>query len=415
MKMSGLFFVFMFLLSCNKDNVISPVISKGKLDLIWQLPLREDNEYTTTSNSPLIINDDIVFFYDAVTSQEKMLFVNKKDNKVITRFFAPVRGDLKDRFYHPLTGIVTNDFQSIFTGHNPETMKKIATVPNDLYFGANNNLIGDFLYMNLRDENKKENYVIKVNVNTGDIIYDRIVKDDLYMDYDKISLSAPASFVTNMNDTLLRYGYVLWKGNMGDVKTEILNKKDNSFMWGYNRAKGVTLDRNTLKYKGNMISVEQDSIYCIEPYSGKTIWNKAPIHSQKPIGWASRNALLVGSTISLLDQGYYVEISAENGNISYESPILYAAQSNSQMTYFEGVFYWTAIGADNDAYSYLYGLRASDKKVVLKMKSPNAGKAPYYNDTNFDWNGLQIDTETRLGYTSDGFFAMCFKIPESYE
>ena len=235
------------------------------------------------------------------------------------------------------------------------------------------------------------------------------------MDYDKISLSAPASFVTNMNDTLLRYGYVLWKGNMGDVKTEILNKKDNSFMWGYNRAKGVTLDRNTLKYKGNMISVEQDSIYCIEPYSGKTIWNKAPIHSQKPIGWASRNALLVGSTISLLDQGYYVEISAENGNISYESPILYAAQSNSQMTYFEGVFYWTAIGADNDAYSYLYGLRASDKKVVLKMKSPNAGKAPYYNDTNFDWNGLQIDTETRLGYTSDGFFAMCFKIPESYE
>ena len=64
--------------------------------------------------------------------------------------------------------------------------------------------------------------------------------------------------------------------------------------------------------------------------------------------------------------------------------------------------------------SKIFGMRLSDRKLVLSMNSPNFGKEPYLYDTNYYYNGLVIDPSTRLAYTADGFFAQCFRIPDKY-
>lgn len=116
--------------------------------------------------------------------------------------------------------------------------------------------------------------------------------------------------------------------------------------------------------------------------------------------------------IYILEDGNLLIIDPEIGIIEYNSGQMFSDGANSNMTYFEGVLYWTAI---DKGYSWIYGFRLSDKKLVLKMRSPNAGKPPYYNDAIFDRRGISIDPETRLGYTHDGFFAQCYMIPEKYE
>lgn len=420
MKMNLIIISLLYILTgCCKENPIDPcpnddcdsidIKKDSVLTLVWQKKLRVDGDYTPY-NPVLITKDHIVFFYDYV-EQEKMLFVSKKDTSV-SRFYGPNKGEFKNRFYHEEIGIIANDYLSVFTGTSPDNMKKIASTTKELQYGANNNLIGDYLYMDVRNDVKKVNYVLKVNIHTGLTTIDRTVKDNDYPEYVEVSVSSPGYFITEQQDTLKRYFYFLWKDHFdADNMIEVLNSKDNSLVWKNIPSKGGAPQRNTLNHQGRLISINNDSIYCLEPYTGKNIWSKGPIHSGIPLGWGVRGPHLIGNSIYLLDQGHFVEIDAGIGNTIYESPVIYATGSNSEMTYFEGVFYWTCAQA---GYSQIFGLRASDHKLVLKMKRPNAGKAPYYNDTNFDWNGLHIDPETRLGYTADGFFAQCFRIPVSY-
>ena len=114
------------------------------LQLVWQISLREDREYTV-GEKPIIMKDYINFSYDAI-SQEKMLFVSKKDTSV-QRFYGPNKGDYKDRFYRDDVGIIAIDYLHIFTGTDPDHMKMIASTTPELQYGSNNNLIGNFLYL----------------------------------------------------------------------------------------------------------------------------------------------------------------------------------------------------------------------------------------------------------------------------
>lgn len=214
------------------------------------------------------------------------------------------------------------------------------------------------------------------------------------------------------NDTLMRYGYQFWKNNRVIKKTvEVYNKNSGTLLWKDENKKLNIAQRRTLMWNGELFSFNTDSIYCLNPYTGKTRWSIAPIRNSIPIGWSLDNVILKEGKIYFLNEGHFVEVDANTGNISYDSPEIFSPQSNSGLTYFEGIFYWTCA---EKGYSQIFGIRASDHKLVLKMKSPNAGKPPYFNDTNFVNNGLKIDPQTRLAYTADGFFGYCFRIPVSY-
>jgi len=417
--MSLILITMLYILSgcCKEDPIPNPcttpdcdtIPKEVKLELVWQKPLREDGEYMPY-NPVLITKDHIVFFYDAV-EQEKMLFVNKNDTS-ISRFYGPNKGNYLFRFYHPIAGIVVNDYKSVFTGYNSGSMKKIASAPDGSQFWANSNLIDDNLYFyDIRNDATGDNSVVKVNIQTGELSYDKVVNDSECPDCEKIIVEAPNFIVTDKNDTILIYSTIFNKGN-GNIISEVTayNSKDKinpiwtSNLYNRNGHKGVTT-----VYKDGLI-ILSDSIINIDPYTAHVNWAKK-VDSQLT-GWAARNNIVIDNKMYVLNQGHFVEINLNNGTIDYLSSQLFFQQSNSDLSYFDGVFYWTAA---QGGISWIFGLRSSDHKLVLKMRSPNYGKPPYYNDPNYDWNGLQIDPETRLGYTADGFFAQCFRIPESYE
>ena len=406
-KICHYYLIVLLLQGCSKDPMIINTPKIGELELSWQTALREDNQYSPTANNPpIILNDDIAFFYDAVEEQEKILFVSKIDHTV-NRFFNQIQGNIKQSFFHQGVGLLAIDYENIFVGSNADAMKILSTVPENLSFGANNNLVGDYLYMDDRNENTRTNYIYQVNVNSGELNYYEIIRDDQYSDYDKVSILTPYDCIIGA-DTFFINNILKLKKNFGKFDVININKSTKETLWTKtNQKQGYS---EFINYNNTMICSGGDSLYCLKPLTGEKVWATPYIFTRDWKGWVPKNMLLVGDKLTLLDQGHYVEINAKNGNILYDSPELFLAQTNSKINYFEGVFYWTAAGTD--AYSYLFGLRASDKKMVVKMKSPNAAK--FNNETNFDWNGIQIDPETRLGYTTDGFYAMCFKIPENY-
>ena len=395
---------------CKTPPCDSIVEGDSTLQLLWQKQLRIDGEYTPY-NSILITNKHVVFFYD-YDEQEKMLFVDKEDTS-IKRFFGPNKGSYHDRFYLPEVGIIAIDYLSVFRGTGPNDIKKIASTTTELQYKTRNVLYNDHLYMNVRDDNKGENYIYKINVRTGEQTIDIKVKDSDYPQYDKVSIGAPCFMTLTNGDIIANYSYLFWKGNQAEVISKVENYKTKQVLWTNNSGWINSFQENIITYHDNVISNGNWGLNCLNPYTGDTIWTTpVPVGDRDPRGWGGKNLLLVGNTVSELTQGHFTMFNADNGSVIYDSPLIFSPQSNSELTYFDGVYYWTAA---QGGYSWIFGLRASDYKVVLKMKSPNLGKPPYYNDPNYDWNGLNIDPETRLAYTADGFFAQCFRIPEKWE
>lgn len=273
---------------CANPPCDSTTVKKDSiLTLIWQIALRNDGEYTTM-DAHTIAGDFIVISYDN-TEQGKLLFVNKDDTSS-ARFHGPNKGDYKNLFYHPVVGMIAIDYQSVFTGHDAASMKKIASAQNGLQFFANYNLIGDFVYGDLRDDGQRINYLFRLNVITGEMSNIQTIPDSNFPEYKEVSLSIPSFFVAGQNDTLMRYGYLFWKNHFeADRSVEMYNKKSGELLWKFDNKKLNVTQRRTVRYNGNLISFNTDSIYCLDPYTGRTIWSIPPIRSTIPIGWSLGN------------------------------------------------------------------------------------------------------------------------------
>lgn len=406
--------------SCTKEPIPTPctkpdcdttkVIKKDStLTLLWQKSLAKDNHY-----NPGVyitdIGDYVVFNYDII-EKSKLLFIDKQDT-TSSRFYEPIQGAIKQQFYHKEVGLIALDYKTIYTGRDASSMHKIASAPEGTQFSAHNKLIGHELYMNLRREDKKESYIIRVNILTGEIVYDVTMKDSDYPGYQNIYIYTPSFFIKGINDTLLIYSSVFDLKNMPfDHKEEVIRKSTGELVFVDSSNYYLTTSQlDIINYHDDIIYNTGWDLKRVNTDSWNIVWRAPPISSRD--SWLTPNLILLDDRICFVDQGHYVEVDARTGVILYDSPEIYSPQSASEVTYFDGIFYWTAAA---DGYSWIFGLRASDHKVVLKMKSPNFGKAPYYNDTNYSTNGVVIDPETRLFYTADGFFAQCFRIPLSYK
>jgi|GEM_PF-1999951 len=412
----------LWLYACAKEPLYIPcklpecsdtiTIKKEGLELKWQKSLRLDNNYSPR-NRILITEKNISFLYDYIEN-EKVLFIDKKDTLISTRFSSNT-GGIMNVFYHKEVGLIIVDYKSVFTGYDAASMKKIASAPEGMQFGALYTLFGDDIYGRMRDEANKRTIIFKLNVFTGELTEDKEVKDSECPECESIVVNVPSLFRLRNGDIFIIYNtlYVIKSQIEYERKIDayLLKGEIKELKWTSDKSSKGCYEASTVIYNDQFI-ILSDSIYSMDPYTSKINWSK-PVTTGLD-GWAISNTKYIfkDNKIYVLNQGHFIEINADNGLISYDSGELFFQQSNSALTYFDGIFYWTAA---QGGISWIFGLRASDKKVVLKMKSPNQGKAPYYNDTNYDWNGLQIDPEARLGYTADGFFAQCFRIPESYE
>ena len=378
------------------------------LELLWQIPLRLDKDYTVSDACP-ITPDYAVFRYDAV-EQEKLLFVHKSDTSH-ARFFGPNEGNYLNVFYHPWVGIIAMDAWSVFTGQNAASMKKLATVPPGLQFQVNYNLYGDYVYGNLGYWNAKQQYIFRMNVYSGVIEYLRTIDHADCPECELILVVPPVLFELNNGNVIMSYFISYAKTVPGDIRRVL---QEISLVKG-SEIIPLRVEENPLinywkesviVYKDNWIVTTRDSIYCIEPLSNRKLWvrENKKIDNAYPVNGTDK--ILIGNKIISILEGHYTEINADNGDM-YVGEKVADGGIESQISYYNGVVYW---GTKDQAYSWIYGIRISDRKLVVRMRSPNWNKPPYYDDAIFDRRGLVIDPESGLGYTHDGFFAQCYKL-----
>jgi len=418
MKMKLILFLTLFLSACTKEPLLpkpctTPDCDTTKpqsmvLELLWQIPLRLDKDYTVSYACP-ITPDYAVFRYDAV-EKEKLLFVHKSDTSH-ARFFGPNEGNYLNVFYHPGVGIIAIDSWSVFTGQNATSMKKLATVPNGLQFQARYKLLGDFIYGNLGYWNAQQQFIFRMNVYTGEIEYLRTVEHSECAECKLIGVDPPELFLLNdgtilMNNIIAYADEVAPGGKLkvvqelniisGDKIQPIKTEVDPKIYY-----KNIT----SLIYDNKLI-VLSDSIYCIEPKSFNKLWVKEKKKVDNEVTTYVTDNILIENKIIRISNGHYTEINADNGDM-YVGEKVADGGIDSNISYYNGVVYWST---NDQAYSWIYGIRISDRKLVVRMRSPNWNKPPYYDDAIFDRRGLVIDPESGLGYTHDGFFAQCYKL-----
>jgi len=418
MKILALIITLIISIGCHKEILPSPCklpdcsdtikLKDNTLGLMWQKPLRWDKEYT-----PAVyitdLGDEVVFNYDLI-EQSKLYFINKIDTTG-RRFYEPIRGTVKRQFYHSLVGLIAYDYKSIYTGNSAASMHKIASVPEGQQFSANGELIGDKLFIFVRDDLNKVSFIYKFDINDGRLSIDRQIKDSDCPECEQIITEVPDLQVSAKNDSFLVYYKYFTKGHgNGSWLTEVfLSKNETKTKVWESTENSMTCYGDGRMYGDYFIQVSTP-ITAINIYTGDVVWQK---YNNIAAGKFRdiTNGIFTGNKLNLISLGRFYIINADDGKVEYESDVIYSSSTESKLTYFDGVIYWTA--SDGGA-SKLYGMRLSDRKLVLRMSSPNYGKKPYYNDTNYDKNGLIIDTATRLAYTADGFFAQCFKIPENF-
>ena len=405
--------------SCTKEPQPSPCrfpdcsdtlkTKPNVLELVWQKTLRADNEYTP-NNKISFVGSFVCIQYDYI-EREKVLYINKTDTT--SSRWANINPDnFVDKFTHPTEGIILIDHFNMYKGINSNSMKLFARSPENLQFFSKNKLIGDYIYSSFRDESLKVNYIYKYNVFSGEQILDEKIPDSDCPECKYIIVYSPNLITTANSDSILVYNNIYSQGHgVGTIKVKayILKNNKRSLLWESDNPRSLFGGLGNTVYNNVAINLN-NPVYAVDIYTGKIVWEKP--NNVKGSDWLTIvRPLIIEGKLYTISSGRFYVINPNDGTVEYESDEIYGSYTESNLCYFDGVIYWTA-GYKGE--SKIFGMRLSDRKLVLSMNSPNFGKEPYLYDTNYYYNGLVIDPSTRLAYTADGFFAQCFRIPDKY-
>lgn len=423
MKNKLLPFIPLLLISCTKYEVVQYESAKcygndidlsndKKLELVWQSLLKENKDSDISPYiSTILLDDEVAFFYNY---DNEIIFVDKV-NRNITGHFEDPNSSLIEAKSHPEYGLIAFSNKSVHQGKNFNSFGLIHTFEEHLYPESRFMLFEDDAYFSFGSRGAKGAAAWIKSLK----LKDHSIREWLYKNAEEewpggdtvVHSSAPAAVNINGRKLLFLNYRKIWDNywqsqsyfecyELGD-NPKLLWKKDSIYIWTQN---------HTAVYKNNVISLSSYGLISYDPFSSKILWTvETPPNKDK---WLIKNIIILGNKIYLLDHERLLEIDADSGNVLYESKDLFSSQSNSGLTYFDGVLYWT--GSEN-YHSYIFGLRVDDKKMVVKMRSPNLGKGYFCSLPGFGDRGIQIEEKTRLLYTNDGFFAQCFRIPNKYE
>lgn len=279
---------------------------------------------------------------------------------------------------------------------------------------------GQYLYITSFDYDEFYNpdfvRVNQVDINSGnrEIVY-QLNTISTFGEKRRTFLTRPAIWVDKSGDkNLLQFYSSIPQGESLTVGSAFLyNMADDTMVWYIKNFNphGELHSGGPVIYKDRAYIVSKDSIHCIDIATGKRIWSHDDFNSLFG-GYGFHAHLIdleiVDGRLYFIDGAGFTCIDAITGKVIYNRDEDDYGDDNSDLTYFDGVFYYTSSGIGR-----LCAVRASDGELLLKKKSPYQGN-PLYPGNNFTDNGVVIDPETRLLYTCDYYFAMCFKIPEGF-
>jgi len=396
--------------------------TKTKLELVWQTALRTDSFYSTT-NAYALWKQQVVYgidqttkgkivFFDAASGQRNILWAgqNRANNFKDAKLY-------RDKFY------LTNS-PTIYVFDEPDRVRELFSFDtrNECgTLGEGFSLFGNYLYIPSTEclSESISDYArisrIDLHSNQRQVVF-QLNTVDSFGENRLCYFDRPAFWINHDGDSCLlnTYGSIPNDQSLTEGGVLLYNITQDRTEW---HIRNFT-PRGDMALHGPLVSgdraylVSLDSIHCLDIPTGKRIWaidDHYAVDGFKGFDPNNSDLHIVEDKLYVNNRGVFMCLDAKTGAQIYGRADQNSSKNNSKKTYFDGVFYYTSLSEGR-----LYGVRASDGKLIMNDRSPNKGGVPFYDSPNFGDSGVVIDEANRLLYTSDGHFALCFKIPENF-
>ncbi len=423
-------FFFSLLVSCQKTYPYDPYVipptpkcyfgcDTSKLDVVWQTPLGKDTFNSSQSCLPILNNGTVIFCRSNYGGgNDTVLMLDKLTGRILktwNSFLTNSSIDGPDIFlsngrlffqsFNDVNAIDATSFntiwQSTFTGGNS----------SDYFFKVTNG----YAYQERHPNSNLTTYnscLVRSKIDKPQ--WDTIFIEPTMAGY-RPAIGTPAIWFSPNGDeiAIFQIGYANFDGHTAnyakhDLVAYNITKKSEYFRFSNidsfyqgsgqtpvivgNKAFVAYNDRNTSGY---------------DLIAKKTLWTTAV----KTGGFNFGQALYYVNNKVYVKPGLenLYELNADTGDITWQDADC-GADLGINYVYYNGILYFTA--SDK-----LIAYDLATHKKLIKEVSPNRYPNKYIgnrtlHDANIGFGGVTIDTTTGYLYTSDGYFAMCIRLPK---
>lgn len=387
-----------------------------KLKILWQVPITQDTSGEYPSSPHCIVNGNIVFSSRFASPSAFITMLNGETGQHLWKF---------DNFILPIDGFATYEI----TGIKDKVL--VNRWHRTYCLNAQNGqldwsidvsglgggepavtTIGDYIYKcnytGSKPRSKSES-VVRTHYLQGkwDTLLTITAEDSFYL-----NIMPPTLWVNSQGDSILiirdnGLRDVLatpWEGRYNLVNLYAWNMRTRAYEWQIKDFQ----DSRTVSFHPPII--EGDRLYlltlgklsCLDLPTGNVIWTM-----ELPQNTMSVGSGLVKHNDFLIGQGSNNGMRAVDKNGAYiRWTNLQTIGSATQLTYFDGVVYYTSTGS-----STLWAVNAQNGDIIWNEFSPNA-YSPRTKNAGFDFADVVIDPVRRVLYTADKYYMMCIKLPE---
>jgi outer membrane protein assembly factor BamB len=405
--------ISLLLFSCNKgedDLIPTPnpcdtcQVSNSKLQMVWQEPLWIDTGHYNSSD-PIYWNDNVLFSAK-IDGGEILRMRNANTGKLIWEWnehLSPNNRFSHSKFVHKgnLIYCTSNEVYSINLENGQTIWAYKNPTGNGLPFIS---VFGDYVF-HTHVSGKFPNltsYLVRANINEGvwDTIYTIKMKDG-YTPF----VSPPGIWINPHGDTILisqnrSYNYPASDGQI-DLIAYNMNKDSILYEIIDLDPQGDSNVRPPLVWEDKVYFIGVRTVYCIDAPTGEIIWKKYFSEVGEHL-WTCNILIAEDKLIVNPDNQNLYALDPHTGEEIWKETNSGSTCWND-MVFYEGVVYFGSWGEGR-----LYAVDAQTGEHIWAEQSPNKAKDSRANINT----GVAINPDLGYIYTADGFFAMCFKLPE---
>lgn len=417
-----IFLCLFSLWSCQKEMIPTPppppppdtIVTK--LKILWQVPITSDTSGEYTTSPECIVNGNIVFSTNFANPSAFVTMLNGETGQRLWKFddfIKPIDGFTRYQIFGLNDKVIVDNWHRTYCLGAQNGQLDWSIEIDDAGGGEpQSTTIGDYIYKaNYTGEKpgSRSESVVRAHYLQGkwDTLLTITAEDSFYL-----NIKPPTLWVNPQGDSILiirdnGLRDVLatpWEGRYNLVNLYAWNMRTREYEWQIKDFQ----DSRTVSFHPPII--EGDRLYlltlgklsCLDLPTGNVIWTM-----ELPQNTMSVGSGLVKHNDFLIGQGSNNGMRAvdKNGaNIRWTN--LQTIGSATQLTYFDGVVYYTSTGS-----STLWAVNAQNGEIIWNEFSPNA-YSPRTKNAGFDFADVVIDPVRRVLYTADRYYMMCIKLPE---
>ncbi len=373
----------------------------SKLTVLWQHPINKDT-LECGSIHPLVLDDGVLFSETYCSDKEVLQKLNKYTGNPIWYWdeYSNSTSASTHAVFIYQNNIAYNSGVniSLIDGENGQSVWTISPHPDNGW--PRSVVFGNYVFTPRHtDGNNGYDYLVRINIETGqwEVLYTRYVTNGYTP-----SLEPPGFWLKSNGDTVLvfqnrstansfpHHGQIdLFAYNMtqGNMEWEIIDLD----------ADGNSNVRPPLVWEDKIYFAGSRMMYCIDAPTHEIIWTK-PLYQMLMSNWLIANEKLIvkpdNDEIFALNPHTGEEIWRETGS----------GETCGDMVYHDGMVYFNCLGTGK-----LYAVDVETGEHVWAEHPPNRKKG--FKGASF-YDGVAVDPERGVLYTSDEFFALCIKLPE---